>query len=34
MNNLLEEAKERNVDLELVKKIWEEIHKTSLKIEK
>ena len=34
MNNLLEEAKERNVDEDLVKTIWNEIHKVSLKIEK
>lgn len=34
LKNLLEEAKEKNVNSELVKKIWEEIHKESLNIEK
>jgi len=34
MNNLLEEAKERNVNSDLVTKIWKLIHEESLKIEK
>ena len=34
LKNLLEEAKEKNVNSELIKKIWEEIHKESLNIEK
>jgi len=34
MANLLEEARDRNVPEELVKKIWNEIHNHSLKIEK
>ena len=34
LNNLYEEANKRNVDKNLVKIIWEAIHKQSLKIEK
>jgi len=34
MTNLLEEAKERDVDSNLIKNIWELIHEQSLKIEK
>jgi chorismate mutase len=34
MSNLLKEADNRHVNKELVKTIWEEIHKESLKIEK
>ncbi len=34
LENLLEEAKEKNVNKELVKTIWEAIHKESLNIEK
>jgi len=34
MENLLEEAREKHISKELVKNIWELIHKESLNIEK
>lgn len=33
MNNLIEEAKDKWINEELVIKIWEEIHKESLRLE-